>query len=571
MAIHFSRLFYKNFLSTGNAGTAIQLDRNPTTLVQGASGAGKSTMIDALCFGLYGKPFRSIPKNGLVNSVNGKQCEVWIDFTTNGKQYRVVRGIKPTKFEIYCNGVLVNQDAALRDYQQVLESQILMMTFKTFTQIVILGSTAYTPFMQLSTGARREVIEDILDISIFSTMSQMLKARIQENKDQRAMVDAEIKAKKERAEGIQRLISVLSEKRAEEETGIRVELTELEEEIKGIEAAIEMLVAENDALTAKLAKHQQLVDASNKILSDVSAREASMGIVSKQVAFFNDNDECPTCSQHISSEHKQTMVNALSAQIGEAKKTIDDYKVMRQRIKEKLDSNAAVLSQVGQNNVQLASLQAKSAALQNRQLSCINRLRAMGGTDSDVDTPRNELRQVAKEAAALVERRKELSEQAQMQEHASMLLRDTGIKTAIIKEYLPLINRYLNKYLSDMQMGVEFMLDENFVETVKSRYRDDFAYGNFSEGERLRLDLAIILTWRKIAELKNSTSCNLLILDEILVGRLDEQNINSVLGLIQDLAAHGANIFAIAHGDTVSDAFRGLIRFEKQGNFSVII
>lgn len=571
MAIHFSRLFYKNFLSTGNAGTTIQLDRNPTTLVQGTSGAGKSTMIDALCFGLYGKPFRSIPKNGLVNSVNGKQCEVQIDFASNGKQYRVVRGIKPTKFEIYCDDVLVNQDAALRDYQQVLENQILMMTFKTFTQIVILGSTAYTPFMQLSTGARREVIEDILDIGIFSAMSQMLKTRIQENKDQRAIVDAEIKAKKERAAGLQRLISVLSEKRTEEETGIRAELSELEKEIKHIEDEIDQLISENDALTTKLAKHQQLVDASNKILSDVSAREASMKIVSNQVAFFNDNDECPTCSQTIASEHKQSMVGALTVQMEESKKKIDDYKNMRQLIKEKLDANAVTLNRVSQNNVQLAALRAKCTALQNRQLSCINRLQTMGDDSTDVDTPRNDLRQVAKEAASLVERRKELSEQTQMQEHASMLLRDTGIKTAIIKEYLPLINRYLNKYLDDMQMGVEFVLDENFVETVKSRYRDDFAYGNFSEGERLRLDLAIILTWRKIAELKNSTSCNLLILDEILVGRLDEQNINSVLELIQDLASHGANIFAIAHGDTVSDAFRGLIRFEKQGNFSVIV
>ena len=571
MAIHFSKLFYKNFLSTGNGGTTIQFDRNPTTLVQGASGSGKSTMIDALCFALYGKSFRSITKPGLVNSVNGKQCEVQVEFSTNGKNYRVIRGIKPTKFEIHCDDVLLNQDAALRDYQQVLENQILMMTFKTFTQIVILGSTAYIPFMQLTTGARREVIEDILDIGIFSTMNQLLKVRYQETKDLQTAIDAEIKTKKEKAEGLKRLIDALSEKKDEESDLIKLEIEQLKSEIENIGNEISALVSSNNDLLEKTKKHKQLIEANNRLLEEVSSREATNKLHRNQISFFDANDNCPTCSQTISDDHKKTMISELTTKMSVAESKIVEMVDMRKKIKEKIDAINQILSEIDANNTQIKVLDSKTNVLQSRQISCVERLQTIQTENTDVETPKQELKEVAKEVLSLVERRKELAEQRQLQENAGMLLRDTGIKTAIIKEYIPLINKYLNKYLSDMQLDIEFTLDENFNETVKSRYRDDFAYGNFSEGEKLRIDIAILLTWRQIAKAKNSTSCNLLILDEVLTGRLDQTNQDIVIDLINSISHTGTNVMIIAHADNLMDKFRGGIKFEKQGNFSVMV
>ena len=571
MAIHFSKLFYKNFLSTGNGGTTIQFDRNPTTLVQGASGSGKSTMIDALCFALYGKPFRSITKPGLVNSVNGKQCEVQVEFSTNGKNYRVTRGIKPTKFEIHCDGVLLNQDAALRDYQQVLENQILMMTFKTFTQIVILGSTAYIPFMQLTTGARREVIEDILDIGIFSTMNQLLKVRYQETKDQQTAIDAEIKTKKEKAEGLKRLIDALSEKKDEESDLIKLEIEQLKTQNTNIGNEISALVSSNNELLEKTKKHKQLIEANNRLLEEVSSREATNKLHRNQISFFDANDNCPTCSQTISDEHKKTMISELTTKIAVAESKVTEMVDMRKTIKEKIDAINQILTEIDANNTQIKVLDSKTNILQTRQISCVERLQTIQTENTDIEPPKQELKEVAKEVLSLVERRKELAEQRQLQENAGMLLRDTGIKTAIIKEYIPLINKYLNKYLSDMQLDIEFTLDENFNETVKSRYRDDFAYGNFSEGEKLRIDIAILLTWRQIAKTKNSTSCNLLILDEVLTGRLDQTNQDIVIDLINSISHTGTNVMIIAHADNLMDKFRGGIKFEKQGNFSVMV
>jgi DNA repair exonuclease SbcCD ATPase subunit len=570
MSIHFKQLFYKNFLSTGNAGTTILFDKNPTTLVQGASGSGKSTMIDALCFALYGKAFRSINKPGLVNSVNQKQCEVHVEFETNGKIYRVIRSIKPTKFDIYCNEVMITQDAALRDYQQVLENQILKMTFKTFTQIVILGSTTYTPFMQLNTGSRREVIEDILDIGIFSTMNQILKTRNQETKDGQTAVDSEIKRSKEKAEGLKRLINTLSEKRDGEIEEIKEQLSKVSSDISSLEQELHDKQKENDSLKPKTEKLKELIAAKNKIQESIFTAEYSKTEIVQKVSFFNDNDHCPTCAQEIEETHKCNMVAELDVKRETIDGKLSEYELIVDKVKSKVDDVSSIVSQINENNVAIKTVNAKLEVLRTQQVDLLLKLERVSGTTEDVEGPKSELKDVAKSVMSLVERRKALAEERQLQENASMLLRDTGIKTAIIKEYLPLINKWLNKYLADMQMDVEFTLDENFNETVKSRYRDEFVYGNFSEGEKLRLDLAILLVWRQIAKAKNSTSCNLLILDEVLTGRLDQTNQDIVIDLINDMAYHGSNVMIIAHADNLMDKFRGGIRFEKQGNFSIM-
>ncbi|MHB8123917.1 MAG: AAA family ATPase, partial [Desulfuromonadaceae bacterium] len=553
MSIHFKQLFYKNFLSTGNAGTTILFDKNPTTLVQGASGSGKSTMIDALCFALYGKAFRSINKPGLVNSVNQKQCEVHVEFETNGKNYRVIRSIKPTKFDIYCNEVMITQDAALRDYQQVLENQILKMTFKTFTQIVILGSTTYTPFMQLNTGSRREVIEDILDIGIFSAMNQILKTRNQETKDGQTAVDSEIKRSKEKAEGLKRLINTLSEKRDGEIEEIKEQLFKVASDISALEQELRDKQKENDSLKPKTEKLKELIAAKNKIQESIFTAEFSKTEIEQKVSFFNDNDHCPTCAQEIETTHKCNMVAELDVKRETIDSKLSEYELIVDRVKSRVDDVSSIVSQINENNVAIKTFNAKLEVLRTQQVNLLLKLERVSGTTEDVEGPKAELKGVAKNVMALVDRRKALAEERQLQENASMLLRDTGIKTAIIKEYLPLINKWLNKYLADMQMDVEFTLDENFNETVKSRYRDEFVYGNFSEGEKLRLDLAILLVWRHIAKAKNSTSCNLLILDEVLTGRLDQTNQDIVIDLINDMAYHGSNVMIIAHADNLMD------------------
>lgn len=568
--ILFTKLFYKNFLSTGNAGSTIFLDRTQTTLIQGQSGAGKSTLIDALCFGLYGKPFRNINKPQLVNSINQKHCEVQVEFTVHSKKYKVVRGIKPAKFDIFCDDKLVTQDAAVKDYQHVLEQQIIMMSFKTFTQIVILGSTAYTPFMQLTAASRREVIEDILDIGIFSTMNQLLKQQVQETKDQLVFVDSEIKSQKEKADGLKRLIEVLSSKRTDEIDGTREKLATVVQTILTHEEDMDNRIDENKELEEKTAKLKGLFDASNKLLENIAVTESKHENIKDQFGFFDENNLCPVCHQDIEEEHKHKMVNDLNIQMESNLEKMANFKDMRAKIRSRIDELQKVMEQVVENNKKIESLNASILILQQQELDYIEKLNSLS-IQSDIDTPREELKTVARSVLSLVDRKKQLSESRQMQEGASLLLRDSGIKTAIIREYLPIINKLINKYLSELELFIEFNLDESFNEVIKSRHRDEFTYDSFSAGEALRIDLAMLFAWRHIAKLKNSASCNLLILDEILVGRLDSTNSDIVINMINKLAHEGNNIFAISHGDHLQDKFRGLVRFEKQGDFSVMV
>lgn len=571
MSILFKKLRYKNFLSTGNAGVEIDFLRHPTTLVQGASGSGKSTMIDALCFALYGKPFRSISRPGLINSVNGKQCAVEVELSTNGREYRIVRGMKPTKFEIYCDGVLINQEAALRDYQQVLEAQVLNMSFKTFTQIVILGSTAYTPFMQLAAGARREVIEDILDIGIFSTMNQLLKARQQETKDGITAIDAKIATSKERAEGLKRLIDTLSRKRGDEITALQEEIGDTQAQISEGEATHQATVNRIAELKSSVADVKRLVNEQTEGAKQLAVLQERAKEAEQRVEWFETQHVCTTCEQAITEQHRDACIEQHHRNQSGAQAKILELQAEQDARKVKLQEARDVVKQIEALTAENAKLDAKLTLLRTTHQNLVFKLAELSAESGDVNGPKEELRAVVQDVVSLVERKKGLFLQKQLQENAAMLLRDTGIKTAIIREYLPLINRYLNYYLNELQMDVEFTLDESFNESVKSRYRDEFTYGNFSEGEKLRIDLAIMFSWRQLAKAKNSASCNLLILDEVLVGRLDPTNTEIVINMIEQMGYAGTNIFAIAHGDNVPGNFRGQMRFEKQGNFSVMV
>lgn len=569
--IHFLKLFYRNFLSTGNAGTTILLDKSPTTLIQGQSGAGKSTLIDALCFGLYGKPFRNINKPQLVNSINQKQCEVTVEFIVNSRHYKIVRGIKPAKFDIFCDNKLLSQDAAVKDYQNVLEQQILMMSFKTFTQIVILGSTSYTPFMQLAAAARREVIEDILDIGVFSTMNQLLKQQIIDTKEEMARVDSEIKTLKEKAEGLKRLIDVISTKQQDEIVEINEKIKEITTTIKTHEVQVEEKVGENKELSEKTKKLKELFDASSKLAESVAIAESKHTELQHNCDFFDNNDSCPTCNQGISGEHKMKMINDLNISLENNQEKLENFKTMRARIKSRIDEMQALMDKMVENNSRIESLTTSISLLQTQEMGLLDKLgKIQEQSHTNINVPKGELKDVARNVLSLVDLKKELSDKRQLQEGASVLLRDTGIKTAIIREYLPIINKLINKYLTELELFIEFNLDEQFNEVIKSRHRDEFTYDSFSAGEALRIDLAMLFAWRHIAKIKNSASCNLLILDEILVGRLDSTNSDIVINMINKLAHDGNNIFAISHGDHLQDRFRSVIRFEKQGDYSVM-
>ena len=569
--IHFTKLFYRNFLSTGNAGTTILLDKSPTTLIQGQSGAGKSTLIDALCFGLYGKPFRNINKPQLVNSINQKQCEVTVEFIVNSRHYKIVRGIKPAKFDIFCDNKLLSQDAAVKDYQNVLEQQILMMSFKTFTQIVILGSTSYTPFMQLAAAARREVIEDILDIGVFSTMNQLLKQQIIDTKEEMSRVDSEIKTLKEKADGLKRLIDVISTKQQDEIVEINEKIKEITTTIKTHEVQVEEKVGENKELSEKTKKLKELFDASSKLAESVAIAESKHAELQHNCDFFDNNDSCPTCNQGISGEHKMKMINDLNISLENNQEKLENFKTMRARIKSRIDEMQALMDKMVENNSRIESLTTSISLLQTQEMGLLDKLgKIQEQSHTNINVPKGELKDVARSVLSLVDLKKELSDKRQLQEGASVLLRDTGIKTAIIREYLPIINKLINKYLTELELFIEFNLDEQFNEVIKSRHRDEFTYDSFSAGEALRIDLAMLFAWRHIAKIKNSASCNLLILDEILVGRLDSTNSDIVINMINQLAHDGNNIFAISHGDHLQDRFRSVIRFEKQGDYSVM-
>jgi DNA repair exonuclease SbcCD ATPase subunit len=571
MAVQFKTLKYKNFLSTGNAGTTIQLNRNTTTLIQGVSGAGKSTIIDAICFALYGKPFRNITKPALINSINQKQLEVEIEFSTDGKDYKVIRGIKPGKFEIYCGTKLLNQDAAVKDYQKVLEDQILKMTYKTFTQIVILGSTAYTPFMQLTTGARREVIEDILDIGIFSTMNQLLKQQIQETKDKQVEVDSDLKSHKTKAESLQHLIDVLSTKKDAELQAIEAKVSSLKDQQATVEVEIADLDKKIDALTGKVSESKTLVEASNKLLEKQSTISFEMDKGNETISFFEHNDTCPTCSQEIAKEWKSHMCVQVAANIKGLSAQFDEVGALRDKIKKKIVEITALSETRAAYVTARAAKQRELDLLSSQVLELLGELEEKQNTSADVEDARAQLKVVASKAMALIKQKKSLAEAREIQEASSTLLRDTGVKTAIIREYLPIINKSINRYLADLELFVDFSLDENFNEVIRSRHRDEFTYNSFSEGEKLRIDIAILLTWRYIASLKNSCSTNLLVIDEILVGRLDTTNTDIVLGLIDQISQEGTHIFAIAHHDSLHDKFRSVMKFEKKGDFSVLV
>lgn len=568
--IVFKSVQWQNFLSTGNATNKVLLNKSTTTLIIGKNGEGKSTILDALCFSLFGKPFRNINKNQLINSINGKKCLVEIEFSIGNKEYKVIRGIKPNIFEIWQNGELLNQDAAARDYQKILEQQILKLNYKTFTQVVILGSASFVPFMQLPPGQRREVIEDILDIRIFSTMNQLLKEKSQETKDEINRVETEIKSAKDKVESQQFLIQTLSKAKDESIKAVQSKIDANIAQISTTESEISTILGEINTLKERITGKDKLSEDIEKAKQLKTKLNEKVETCEHNAEFFNEHDVCPSCSQDIPEDHKQKIIHDLHNKMQENNKKITDLEDALTTLTTRLDGINKIIDDITTKNIEL-STKNSTITLLNKQIKEFEaEIEANKADTTNLDEEKAKLKQLAKDALDKITAKNSLQETRNLEEVASILLKDTGIKTAIIREYLPVMNKLINKYLNAMDAYIHFELDEAFNEIVKSRHRDDFTYASFSEGEKMRIDLAILFTWRQIAKMKNSVNTNLLILDEIFDSSLDTAGTDYFLTLMNSFGEN-SNIFVISHkGDQLFDKFRSVIKFEKRNDFSVI-
>lgn len=568
--IVFKSVQWKNFLSTGNSPNKVLLNRSQTTLIIGKNGEGKSTILDALCFALFGKPFRNINKNQLVNSINGKKTVVTIEFSINGKEYKVIRGIKPNLFEIYVNGELMNQDAAARDYQKVLEQQILKLNYKTFTQVVILGSASFVPFMQLSNSMRREVIEDILDIRIFSTMNQLLKEKANGTKSEITRIEQEIQTAKTKVDGQTVLIKTLTAAKSDAIESLLSKVQDNNAEIQRSEDQVASTLTQITALQSQTAKKSEVDDQIEQAKNIRSKLTAKIEHCEHHTEFFNDNDVCPSCSQEIPDHHKSKILQDLNNKITSNNSKIDELQTVLDGLNTKLTSINDVLTEITDLNIKVSTYNANISVLNKLNTSMQAEIEEHKKDTTNVDEEKRKLKDLALDAMDKIKQKNELLNKRNLEEVASILLKDSGIKTAIIREYLPVMNKLINKYLQAMDAYIHFDLDENFNESVKSRYRDDFTYASFSEGEKMRIDLAILFTWRHIAKMKNSVNTNLLLLDEIFDSSLDTAGTDYFLNLMNQLGEN-TNIFIISHkGDQLFDKFRSVIKFEKRNDFSVI-
>jgi DNA repair exonuclease SbcCD ATPase subunit len=569
--IHFKKVRWRNFLSTGNAYTELQLDVRPTTLIVGENGSGKSTLLDAICFALFGKPYRNINKPQLVNTINGKNCMVEIEFYIGNKNYKIIRGIKPAVFEIWVDGNLLNQDAASRDYQKYLEENILKLNFKSFTQIVILGSASFTPFMQLPAAARREVIEDILDIKIFTSMNLVLKEKITELKVKMTDVEHKIALAKNKAEIQQDYIKTLEEDRDARIADIEVKIQEAGNEVHNKRNMLLHLDDRRNNHFNSIGDASSVNEAVSEILRQVREFELTATSIEKEISFYHNNDTCPKCKQGIEHDFKKDIIDERSGDLKKVQNNIEQIEDQKMMLQERLTVIATINKEITQLNEEISGVKSELASterfIQRLELEKADVSQKVG----NIDVEKAKLKDLAKDTLGVVKERSELNELSDYYDIAGILLKDSGIKTKIIRQYLPAINKLVNKFLTSMDFFVQFTLDEKFDEVIKSRYRDDFSYESFSEGEKQRIDLALLFTWRTIAKLKNSASTNLLILDEVFDSSLDNSATDYVMTLLNTLG-DGTNVWVISHkGDQLFDKFNHVVKFTKRQNFSVIV
>ena len=567
--IIFKKVRWKNFLSTGNYFLEVQLDRSPTTLIVGENGSGKSTVLDALCFVLFNKPFRTISKSQLVNSINLGGTIVEIEFVIQKNNFKIIRGMKPNIFEIYCNGRMMNQDANALDTQKILEQQILKLNYRSFTQVVILGSSTFIPFMQLRSKDRREVVEDILDIKIFSLMNFLLKHKVKEVSEELKSIEYEFRLSKEKIDLQNKYIEDIrknKERIIEEKEHLvfdseRVALSEQEkaDKIKLEIKSLEPETSQKENVKSSIREyHKMEAKLSNRVDENKRQKE-----------FFENNETCPVCTQDIELELKKQKIEEKSKRIQELNSGIDKLKVELDDKEQLLKGIEMLSKQIREKEVEVAKIGTSITHMERLIRQTNIQIQAMKkGEVSEED--KIKLTRLSERCKLQEEQITKLREDKFYVDVARNLLMDTGIKTKIINKYLPIMNKLINGYLTSMDFYVNFTLDNNFNETIKSRHRDEFSYSSFSEGEKMRIDLALLFTWRAVAKMKNSTNTNLLILDEIFDSSLDTTGTDDFLKILHTFADQ--NVFVISHkGDTMFDKFRSVIKFEKQRNFSKLL
>ena len=568
--ITFKKLRWKNFLSTGNNFTEIQLDKDQSTLVVGQNGAGKSTMLDALSFALFGKPHRNINKSQLINSVNNKNAVVEVEFAIGQSQFKIVRGIKPNTFEIWKNGTMINQSSHAKEYQKILEQNILKLNHKSFHQVVVLGSSSFIPFMQLAAGHRREVIEDLLDINVFSKMNILLREKTNVLKDKIKDLSYNIDIQKNKIETQSKYIRDITALTEENKK-------EYELRIQESKNSIDALQAENSQLSMGLEESireaenglQSLQDRKQSLLLGSQDKLSSIRDVEKRITFFEENGSCPVCDQAISDGHKHEILTTAEEQKRGWKSALKAVGEEGTQVETKISEQTSVLtglrarlSKLSENNREIDTLH---KTIHGYQQSIEKEVGA------DLQKAKEDLDNLNKEKDGYLESKLNLSDEYNYNIVIGEMLKDTGIKTKIIKQYLPAINKLVNQYLQVLDFFVHFDLDESFQETIRSRHRDEFTYDSFSEGEKQRIDLALLFTWRQIAKMKNSVATNLLILDETFDSSLDHDGVENLLKILYTLDDN-TNVFVISHkGEILDGKFKSKIEFKKEKNFSKMV
>ena len=569
MRIHFKKVRYKNLLSTGNVFTHIDLDRRNSTLISGTNGSGKSTILDAIVYGLYGKAFRKVNKAQLINSINDKELLVEIEFTAAGSEYLIRRGMKPGIFEIFKNDTLIDQDAAVRDYQSYLEQNILGINYKSFNQIVVLGSATYVPFMELSPSQRRDIIEDLLDIQVFSTMNVLAKDRISQNKldisenaYQLDLTENKITSAKEHNKSIQKIRETEVEKIRSKMNEHLDHISDCDIKIDGFEEVFRGYTAQIEDKKNAKAKF----DKARNIRRDLES--ASLNFT-KDLNFYHDNDNCPVCKQGIDHDFKADVIQEKNKRRDEIQQGLIDIDVKIKEFEDRLAEIQVIENLIKANNVDIMECRSEIKIAKNALKSYKNDLDSAEKEIKEVDD--NSIKKLKEHLASIQYEHNSLLESKNTLGVVSTILKDGGIKARIISQYIPVMNKLINKYLAEFDLFVDFQLDENFNEIIKSRFRDKFSYASFSEGEKLRITLAIMLSWRSVAKLRNSVSTNLLILDETLDGALDGVGIENLIETLHSVNSED-NIFVISHrGDQFAEKFAAHIKFQKIKNFSEVV
>tara|TARA_Y100000361_G_scaffold150796_1_gene167045 strand:+ start:1433 stop:3106 length:1674 start_codon:yes stop_codon:yes gene_type:complete len=554
--IKFTNIRWKNFLSTGNAWTEIDFQHSPSTLIVGENGSGKSTLLDALTFALFNKPFRNVSKPQLINSINNKHCLVEINFRIGSKNYLIRRGLQPRVFDIEIDGELLDKNANIRDFQKYLEENILKLNYKSFTQIVMLGSASFTPFMQLHLGARREIIEDILDITIFTAMNGVLKTKVNDLENKVRLITGEVDVAKQKATLQEQYIKTLEDDKESKVISLQESINEAEHAIKVYEESTHAATEKKSNLGDVDKKKRELERYRDKFTGQINDHR-------KQIEFFHNNEECPVCQQGIEHDHKEIMTQRDEEKVSELEGALEELNTKYEEVEKLVEQVNELDKQIMDSNNEVI---AQQRIIQRLTLEMSETQNKVG----DITAEKDKLKKLAKDVIKKSTEKTDLNETNHYYSLCTSLLKDSGIKTKIIRQYVPIINKLVNKYLAAMDFFVQFEMDETFKETIKSRFRDKFSYASFSEGEKQRIDLALVFTWRTIAKMKNSASTNILLLDEVFDSSLDNDGTQYVMQLL-DTIGEDTNVFVISHkGDQLFDKFRSVIKFEKRQNYSVI-